>query len=283
VLVRSGAVRRIVEHPKRPYGRTTNASLNTYEQGEIFFMTIIRSRAELLESPSEASASEDAGNMEAVNRLAQREMTRDQVHVRSMYLCSSQLCEADWCRFSGKGLHEIARKVVGESVLAGHDKHSLPVARFFKATVVERPEVPDPETGKPSYWVRAWFYWLKETNGARDLALNIDGGIYREVSVSWRYRGGRCSICDRPTHQCTHVPGEVYEGVRCYTWIDEIVDVLEGSLVYRGADRETAIAGERDAKETSAQVTLERMLAFEVGPILDETLLPTPATQEIAG
>ena len=234
-------------------------------------MTIIRSRAELLDFPPESNVSEDREHMEAINRLAQRELARDEVYIRSMYLCSTQLCETDWCRFSGKALHEIARKVVGESVLAGHDKHSLPVARFFRATVVDRPEVPDPETGRPTHWVRAWFYWLKETQGASDLALNIDGGIYREVSISWRYRGGRCSICNRPTHSCAHVPGEIYEGLRCYTWIDEVVDVLEGSLVYRGADRETGILGEHDTRGDRDPSALERVLAFEVGPGLEET------------
>ena len=231
-------------------------------------MAITRSRGELLEPQPVLEECEEAEQMSAINRLSQKQLNRDQVYIRSMYLCSSQLCETDWCRFSDRALEQVAEKVVGESVLAGHDKRSLPVARFFKAATVERPEIPDPQTGEPGKWVRAWFYWLKGTQGAQDLALNMDGGIYREVSISWRYRGGRCSICNRPTHTCPHVSGASYDGKRCFTWIDDVLDVLEGSLVYRGADRETGIAGEHGEAAVPEPTDIERLLTFEVGPFL---------------
>ncbi|MCA9416653.1 MAG: hypothetical protein KC917_10295, partial [Candidatus Omnitrophica bacterium] len=229
-------------------------------------MLITQSRGEILDFKESPSGEE---LMSSINRLSQKPLEEDQVYIRSMYLCSNQRCESDGCRFSDNALGTICEKVVGESVLAGHDKRSLPVARFFKAAIVERPEIPDPETGQPTRWVRAWFYWLKETQGARDLALNMDGGIYREVSISWRYRGGRCSICDSPRHRCSHIPGEVYEGRTCYTWIDEVVDVLEGSLVYRGADRETAILGDHHdegEERTEEGATLRDLLLFELPP-----------------
>jgi hypothetical protein len=230
-------------------------------------MDHVQSRAQVLEPPASTATAEDEEHMRRINQLAQTALERDQVYIRSMYLCSSQLCETDWCRFTDTALEQIAEKVVGESVLAGHDKHSLPVARFFKAAVVERPEVADPETGAPTRWVRAWFYWLKETQGSRDLALNMDGGIYREVSISWRYRAGHCSVCGHPARSCSHHPGQVYEEGRCFTWISEVVDVLEGSLVYRGADRRTGIAGEHASGNGVPPISpLERMLNFEFAP-----------------
>ncbi len=224
---------------------------------------VIHMRSMLLPSTETSQAVDDEEHMNLINRLAQTPLTRGQVLIRSMYLCSSQICESDWSRFSEQALSQICEKVVGECVLAGHDKRSLPVARFFKAALVERPEVPDVDTGQPTLWIRAWFYWLADTLGARDLALNMDGGIYREVSISWTYRGGRCSICGHAPHTCGHVPGQIYDGQRCYTWIDEIADVLEGSLVYRGADRETGITGEHEASFEPEIPELDRLLAFE--------------------
>lgn len=224
---------------------------------------MIRIRSALLPPSGTSPEAEDEEHMSLINRLTQTPLTRSQVLIRSMYLCSSQVCDSDWSRFSEQALRQICGKVVGESVLAGHDKRSLPVARFFRAALVERPDVPDAETGQPTVWIRAWFYWLADTQGARDLALNMDGGIYREVSISWTYRGGRCSICGRSPHSCGHAPGQVYDGQRCYIWIDEILDVLEGSLVYRGADRETGITGEHDVSMESETSELERLLAFE--------------------
>ena len=233
-------------------------------------MFTVLSRGEILED-KETTHSKDW--MRAINHLSQKPLAEDQVYIRSMYLCSNQICESDGCRFSDRALQQICEKVVGESVLAGHDKRSLPVARFFKASVVDRSEIPDPETGQPTRWVRAWFYWIKETQGARDLALNMDGGIYREVSISWRYRGGRCSICDNAPHRCSHIRGEQYEGQVCYTWIDEVIDVLEGSLVYRGADRETAILGDHSdqaEQESDSEIdsNLHDLLFFEHSPFL---------------
>jgi hypothetical protein len=100
-------------------------------------------------------------------------------------------------------------------------------------------------TGQPTEWVRAWFYWLKGTSGSEDLRLNIDGGVYREVSISWRYRQARCSVCGDDVRRCGHTPGRIYSGRRCFFEVDEVLDVLEGSFVYRGAEGDAAIAKDR--------------------------------------
>ncbi len=179
-----------------------------------------------------------------INRLAPKPLSAEQVYVRSMFLCSNQLCLADGCRFTRNGLEEIAQKIIGQSVLTGHNRTSLPLARFFKAQVVQKGE--DAE-GEPVLFVQAWFYWLRETSGAKDLLLNIDGGVYREVSLAWKYNRWRCSICHAENGMCPHRVGERYDDRLCYRLIDHIVDVLEGSLVYKSADRNTFLSGMRGA------------------------------------
>jgi len=181
--------------------------------------------------------------MEAINRLARLPLRAEQVHIRSMYLCSDRLCPQDWGRFSEAALRQVCRLVVGQSVIAGHDRSRLPIARFFHAEVVQREDDPFDEEGRPVRWVRAWFYWLRETSGSRDLLLNIDGGIYREVSISWRYRRATCSICGEPIQSCPHTPGRFYEGRRCTFLIEDVAEVLEGSIVYKGAEPRTRFEG----------------------------------------
>jgi hypothetical protein len=90
--------------------------------------------------------------------------------------------------------------------------------------------------------VQAWFYWLRETSGAADLLLNIDGGIYREVSIAWRYRHWQCSICGKEDGTCRHRPGERIGEDHCLRVIDEVLDVLDGSRVYKGADADATLA-----------------------------------------
>ncbi|MFH1742138.1 MAG: hypothetical protein ABIH23_24305 [bacterium] len=191
---------------------------------------------------TDSQSSGNEADLAAINLLSQTRLEWEDVYVRSMYLCSDQPCESDWSRFAPRALEQIGRLVVGQSVITGHDRKSLPLARFFKADVIERN---DPKTGVPSLWVQAWFYWLRETSGAADLLLNIDGGIYREVSIAWRYRHWQCSICGQEDGVCTHRPGEIVGTARCLRVIDDIVDVLEGSLVYKGADGGATLAGSR--------------------------------------
>ncbi len=192
-------------------------------------------RAATLDECQPSTQQED---LTALNALSPTRLDWDDVFVRSMYLCSDRPCECDWSRFTPHALEQIARLVIGQSVITGHDRRSLPLARFFKAKTVERTG-PD---GEPVRWVQAWFYWLRETSGAVDLLLNIDGGIYREVSIAWRYRHWTCSICGEEDGLCAHRPGEVSGEQRCLRVIDEIVDVLEGSLVYKGADQGATLA-----------------------------------------
>jgi len=201
----------------------------------------------------EGNAADDGPSgedMAAINTLAPGQIGPDDVYVRSMYLCSDQVCPADWGRFTGHALEEICTLVVGRAVLRGHDRSSLPLARFFRAEVVRREDEMNPVTGEPANWVRAWFYWLRGTTGARDLLLNIDGGVYREVSISWRYRGARCSVCGDDIRSCDHTPGRTYDGARCHFVVDEVLDVLEGSLVYRGAESRASLAGARSSVRT---------------------------------
>ncbi len=181
-------------------------------------------------------------DMEIINQLAPGNLSSEQVFIRSMYLCSSQPCLSDGCQFTRNALDEIAQRVVGLSVLTGHDRSSLPIARFFKAEVVQSDLQ---NSNEPVFFVRAWFYWLRNTSGAKDLLLNIDGGIYREVSLAWKFDAWSCSICRSPNGRCGHRAGALYNEQRCYRLIDHITEVLEGSLVYKSADRNTYLSGER--------------------------------------
>lgn len=220
------------------------------------------------------------GDIELINRFAVEELKADQVYVRSMLLCSDQICQSDWLRFPTKELETIRQLTPGVSVLKGHDKGSLPLARFFKAKVVENGQN-DPLSGDPIHRVRAWFYWLRDVAGADDLAKQIDGGIYREVSISWRYETEECSICGKGWYDCEHMPGQKYDGAVCYFDVKDVSHVLEGSLVYAGADEgsvtlargldggESAEAFVRRTFEEAAPELLGRSLE-DIRRILDE-------------
>lgn len=194
------------------------------------------------QSPAFAEVNPTAQDMMRINRFAPTPLQAEQVFIRSMYLCSNQPCDADHCQLTRNALQQIARQIPGQSVLAGHNRNTLPLARFYHAEVVQRGL---DEAGQPILFVRAWFYWLRETEGSRDLLLKIDGGIYREVSLAWQFSEWRCSVCDAQRGECRHIPGKQYGETVCRRIIDSIDQVLEGSLVYKAADRGTWLAGMR--------------------------------------
>lgn len=203
------------------------------------------------EAPGFLDDAVTADDLAAINQQSAAPLRAEQVFIRSMYLCSSQPCEADGCQFTRAALEQIARLIVGQSVLPGHDRRSLPLARFYRAQVIER--IGEPH---PVHFVRAWFYWLRDTSGAKDLLLNIDGGIYREASLAWKFNQWRCSICNAHNNQCSHRPGERYGDTTCYRLIDSVNEVLEGSLVYKSADRSTNVTGARSAEDSCPTVLM---------------------------
>ena len=199
-------------------------------------------------------------DLEMINRQSQTKLGPEDVNVRSMWLCSDRFVESDGLRFSHSALENIANQTPGISAMVGHNRTGLPIGRFYHAEIQTRgEEFPNEITGQPAEWVRAWFYWLRDTEGAEDLLKRIDGGIYRDVSISWRWKTASCSICGEEWdgwwfYPCEHVPGERYPIKRedgsveqrlCYFEISEVTRVLEGSLVYAGADQGAELAGMR--------------------------------------
>lgn len=186
-----------------------------------------------------------------INKIAPKPLRMDQVYVRSMYLCSTQPCDSDHCQFSLKALQSISEKIIGQSVMVGHNRSSLPLARFFKSSIVEKK---DEQSNEPIYFVRAWFYWMRDTSGAKDLLLNIDGGIYREVSLAWRFQEWSCSVCSKQNGRCDHKPGEMYQNQKCVRVIHHVTDVMEGSLVYKSADKDTVLTGARSLESEDSDL-----------------------------
>jgi len=120
---------------------------------------------------------------------------------------------------------------------------------------------------------------LRDTSGAKDLLLNIDGGIYREVSISWRYKGGRCSICDKEIQTCGHALGKEYNGKICYFWIDNVLDVLEGSIVYRAADEGACLAGDRIIEPSNNRNTSQIIPTLQGAYILCNKIISRKALE----
>lgn len=197
-------------------------------------------------------------NLKLVNLYTQKQLGRDDVFIRSMWICNDMI-DSYFSRFNSKTLQVLAEKIVGQAVLIGHQKDTLPVGRFFKAQKVTREDRHE--------WLRAWFYWPKDMDKVGDAILSrgIETGLYRECSISWVYKKAICSICGQDIRNCEHIPGKEYaiDGkVRlCWYETDDITDVLEGSFVFKGGQHGTSFASESRAALAQERDRITRKFA----------------------
>jgi hypothetical protein len=169
-------------------------------------------------------------------------LVADDVYIRAMYVVSDEV-NSFGGRFPIEEHDRLVELLVDSSVMVGHRKDKLPIARNFHAVTVER---------EGRQWVKSYFYWLKSAEGADNLRENIDGGIYKECSIGFTFLFPECSICSRDIRTCEHEPLAEYEvngeQVSCYFNYRRIERVLETSLVYRGAVNDTSVSRELKAR-----------------------------------
>jgi hypothetical protein len=157
-------------------------------------------------------------------------------HVRGMRIVNSQR-DYYYSRFTLPALNEVAELMPGAPVMIGHDYRNMPIGTFFAAHRVFRPaKLRAPR--KDSYWVEALFYVPNDDEG-NSIIRRIDLGTWREVSLGWRFTTANCGICGESIRECPHLPGEIYEEGIAEFEMSGIVDVLEGSMVFRGGQKGT--------------------------------------------
>jgi hypothetical protein len=168
------------------------------------------------------------------------------VYIRAMYIVSDQV-NSQGGRFAEADLERLGTLLVDSPVMVGHQRDSLPVARNFKAVATDI-------DGRP--WVKSYFYWMKDSDGADDLKHNIDGGIYKECSLSFLFGFPECSICGKDIRHCRHMPFQEYEVAGrteiAHFFYREVEKVLETSLVFRGAIPDTSITDKLSSAERQA-------------------------------
>ena len=188
--------------------------------------------------------------VELINSTVQpnRPLADKDVFIRSMHLASDRI-NSFGGRFDIDELQKMKELAVDCPVLVGHNHQLLPIGRNFKAELIRKDD---------AAWLVTHFYWLAESEGAADLAKNIDGGIYKGVSAAFLFEYPECSICEKDIRSCDHVPFRRYynrrrEAGAAFFWYRNVSKMLETSLVYRGAVPDTKIGAPLQAEPDENQ------------------------------
>ncbi|MDD4050775.1 MAG: hypothetical protein PHR28_02595 [candidate division Zixibacteria bacterium] len=216
--------------------------------------------------------------VDEINRVVNppKPVGADEVYIRAMYIVSDQV-NSQGGRFAEEEIDRLTELLIDAPVMVGHRRDSLPLARNFKAVKIRTDD---------RVWVKSYFYWMKESDGAEALKNNIDGGIYKECSISFLFLFPECSICGRDIRQCHHVPFNEYETASggkeiAHFLYRRIEKVLETSLVFRGSVADTRITDKlsSETQDDDIERTDSSALFSKVPETAEASIMPVRFAQ----
>ena len=169
--------------------------------------------------------------MALIGAYTRRALSPEEVYTFPVVLCDNEV-DREGERFSIPALEGLAQLFVGKTGIFDHDpKGSNQTARIYRCRV-EKDDSRLTAAGEPYCSLRADAYMLR-CDATKDLILEIDGGIKKEVSVGCAMGSAVCSVCgaDRRKNPCRHQPGERYEGKLCHIVLGDPADAYEWSFV----------------------------------------------------
>ena len=175
------------------------------------------------------SANITADDMDLINKHTRREMKPDEIFIFTVILCDNEI-DRDGESFTPESLKKLSELFLGKTGIFDHNpKIKNQTARIFKTCVEATGETTS--FGKPKLVLKAKAY-MARSERFKDLILEIDAGIIKEVSVGCRVLKKICSICGAEYDGCCgHEIGETYHNKICYAMLTEPIDAYEWSFV----------------------------------------------------
>ena len=168
-----------------------------------------------------------------------------------VYTFKVQICDNDVDRVGDKMtddfIKQVAEHITGVTGLKDHDWNvENQLARLYDAEVVTD-DTNVTVLGEPRKYVLGKAYTLSKN---KDFIDNINAGLLKETSISFNSNNDTCSICGEPMVKddndighCSnkHIAGHYYDNKLCYNKLNELVDILEWSLVAVPCQRKAGI------------------------------------------
>ncbi|TQI67419.1 hypothetical protein [Clostridium sp. KNHs216] len=206
----------------------------------------------------------DKDGLGKINRYTRREFSADEIYTFSVVLCDNEV-DRDCERFTTEALEKLAVLFVGKTGIFNHSMQTQNQTARIYDCAVERDGERTTEAGEPYCRLVARAY-LPKSDKNRDLILELDSGIKKEVSVGCAVKKITCSICgaDLKKGGCAHGKGKSYGGKTCCAVLSEPTDAYEWSFVAVPAQREAGVI-KNFSTENAEEV--EKTLALANGEV----------------
>jgi hypothetical protein len=196
-----------------------------------------------------------------------------------MHLANDQT-DRTFERFSRQVLRQFSESAVGKSLLIGHDHRGAPEGLFFRSELGRRDGVS---------CLRPTFYLVK-TQDNEHLRKQIDGGVYRYVSIGFYCDRLVCDLCGKDIYasDCPHLPGREYQdaftgGERrlCTATYDGKAEMVEGSIVYLGSQRQAEIVKALQLRDWDRAAALKSGADDSATPLVNATAALSQAGEQL--
>lgn len=216
-------------------------------------------------------------DIELINRYSLKELKPEDVLCFSLVLCDNEV-DRDSEKFPVKSLETLANMFVGKTGIKDHSwAMKNQIARLYRVELRKTAE--KNSLGEQLVQLTGSAYMLR-TPENESLINSIEGGIVKEVSVSFGIRKLTCSICGEelkrswyapPKCKNDHTKGQSYDGSTCIGLMEDPTDAYEFSFVavpsQRGAgvtkDFESGMSIFKMVMELSAEDLLENEEALD--------------------
>ena len=181
------------------------------------------------------------GEMEKISRYTRREFAPEELYLFRVALCDNEI-DRDGERFTIDALRGLAELYRGKTGIFDHSGRGTDQSARIYDTCVEVDPDRRTSVGEP-YARLIGSAYLPRTEKNKDLILELEAGIKKEVSVGCAVASVTCSICgaDWRKEGCSHQKGEVYDGKLCCAVLDQPTDAYEWSFVAVPAQREAGV------------------------------------------
>ncbi len=203
-------------------------------------------------------------DLDLINKYTKRDLTKEEVYTFTFILCDNEI-DRENEKFTKEALVKLSELFLGKTGVMDHEaKAKNQSARVFYCEV-EKVDGKTTKDNKQYFRLKAKAYMPKSEKN-KELMLQIDSGIKKEISVGCAVNKMLCSICGCNRKSgicCNHVKGKKYEGKLCYTILDDPVDAYEWSFVAVPAQKEAGVIKALKGGVLSLEEILNKIRSLE--------------------